>query len=189
VSTYWFEPQVGPVGDLDEAAERLYPVCGDGQLAADDRGGTIVFSREARNATEEILSATDDTERAGLSVTGVMEDLVTVEDIAEKTGRSGQAVGHWSAVNADLAAAPLRWFIADGLRHTTHPNPPRVARSRRSLRARRSLRRFLHDRAGRSYRIWLPMTYAALASGDATVRSSGGRALWDIHLGGLRYVL
>jgi hypothetical protein len=24
-----------------------------------------------------------------------MEDLVTVEDIAAKTGRSGQAVGHW----------------------------------------------------------------------------------------------
>jgi hypothetical protein len=24
-----------------------------------------------------------------------MEDLVIVEDIAEKTGRSGQAVGHW----------------------------------------------------------------------------------------------
>jgi hypothetical protein len=95
VSTYWFELEVGPVGDLDEAAERLYSLCGDGQLAADDRGGTIVFSREARNALEAILSATDDTERAGLSVTRVMEDLVTVEDIAEKTGRSGQAVGHW----------------------------------------------------------------------------------------------
>jgi hypothetical protein len=28
-------------------------------------------------------------------VTGIMEDLVPVEDIAEKTSRSAQAVGHW----------------------------------------------------------------------------------------------
>lgn len=95
MSTYWFELEVGPVSDLDDAAERLYSVCGDGQLAGDERGGTVVFSREAVNATEAILTAIEDSERAGLSVTGIMEDLVTVEDIAEKTSRSAQAVGHW----------------------------------------------------------------------------------------------
>jgi hypothetical protein len=95
MSTYWFELQTGPVGDLEEAAERLYSICGDGQLAGDEQGGTIVFSREALNAIKAILSAIDDSEHAGLSVTGVMEDLVTAEDIAEKTSRSGQAVGHW----------------------------------------------------------------------------------------------
>jgi hypothetical protein len=95
MSTYWFELVVGPVDDLEDAAERLYSVCDDGQIAGNERGGTIAFSREARNAIEAIVSAIDDSERAGLSVTGAMEDLVTVEDIAEKTGRSGQAVGHW----------------------------------------------------------------------------------------------
>jgi hypothetical protein len=96
MSTYWFELEVGPVDDLEGAAERLYSVCGDGQLAGSEQGGTIMFSREARNATEAILSAIDDSERAGLSVAGVMEDLVTIEDIATKTGRSAQAVGHWT---------------------------------------------------------------------------------------------
>jgi hypothetical protein len=95
MSTYWFEFQTGPVADLEEAAERLYSICGDGQLAGDERGGNIIFSRQARNAIEAILSALDDSERAGLPVTGVTEDLVTTEDIAEKTHRSGQAVGHW----------------------------------------------------------------------------------------------
>jgi hypothetical protein len=95
MSTYWFELETGPVQDLEEAAERLYSVCDDGQLAGDERGGTISFSREALNAAKAILSAIDDSERAGLSVTGVTEDLVTVEDIAEKTGRTSQAVGHW----------------------------------------------------------------------------------------------
>ena len=95
MSTYWFELEAGPVGDLEEAAERLYSICGDGQLAADERGGTIVFSREARNAIEAVLSAIDDSERAELTVTGLMADLVTAEDLAEKPGRTGQAVGHW----------------------------------------------------------------------------------------------
>jgi hypothetical protein len=95
MTTYWFELEVGPVGDLEETAERLSAVCGDGQLAGDEHGGTIAFSREARNATDAILSAINDSERAGLSVAGVTEDLVTAEDIAEKTSRSGQAVGHW----------------------------------------------------------------------------------------------
>lgn len=95
MTTYWFEVEVGPVTDLEDAAERLYSVCGDGQLAGTGRRGSVLFSREAPNATSAILSAIDDTERAGLSVTGVSEDLVTAEDIAEKTGRSAQAVGHW----------------------------------------------------------------------------------------------
>lgn len=96
MSIYWFELEIGPVSDLEEAAERLYSRCGDGQLSGDEQGGTVLFSREARNATEAILSAIDDSERSGLSVTGVMEDLVTIDNIAEKTGRSAPAVGHWT---------------------------------------------------------------------------------------------
>ncbi|QKG24280.1 hypothetical protein [Actinomadura verrucosospora] len=96
MSTYWFELEVGPVGDLEDAAERLYTRCGDGQLSGDEQGGTILFSREAPNAIRAILSAIDDSERSGLSVTGVMEDLVTIDDIAEKTSRSAAAVGHWT---------------------------------------------------------------------------------------------
>ena len=95
MSTYWFELHVGPVADLEGAAERLYSICGDGQLAGDEKGGSILFSREAANAVDAILSAVDDAERAGLAVIGVTEDLLTVEEIAEKTHRSTQAVGHW----------------------------------------------------------------------------------------------
>jgi len=95
MTTYWFELEIGPVDDLEDAAERLYSFCGDGQIAGDEHGGTIMFSREALSAMKAILSAIDDSERAGLSVTGVTEDLVTVEDIAEKTARTAQAVGHW----------------------------------------------------------------------------------------------
>src|SRR5450432_1065003 len=95
MSAYWFELEVGPVDDLEEAAERLYTICGDAQLAGDERGGTVVFSREALNASTAILSAIDDSERSGLTVIGVMEDRVTAEDVAEKTNRSAQAVGHW----------------------------------------------------------------------------------------------
>ncbi|WP_433463633.1 hypothetical protein [Spirillospora sp. CA-128828] len=96
MSTYWFELEVGPVSDLEQAAERLYSRCGDGQLSGDEQSGTILFSREAPNAIGAILSAIDDSERSGLAVTGVMEDLVTIDDIAEKTGRSAAAVGHWT---------------------------------------------------------------------------------------------
>jgi hypothetical protein len=100
VITYWFELMVGPVPDLDVAAERLYEAFGDkgadGMLAGDERGGSITFSREAPSAMDAILSALDDAETAGLTVTGVVEDLVTVADIAEKTGKTAQAVGHWT---------------------------------------------------------------------------------------------
>jgi hypothetical protein len=100
VITYWFELIVGPVPDLDAAAERLYQAFGDkgadGMLAGDERGGSIIFSREAASAMDAILSALDDAETAGLTVTGVVEDLVTVADIAEKTGKTAQAVGHWT---------------------------------------------------------------------------------------------
>lgn len=106
MSTYWFELEIGPVSDLEEAAERLYSRCGDGQLSGDEQGGTILFSREARNATDAILSAIDDSEHSGLSVTGIMEDLVTIDDIAEKTGRSAPAVGHWTTGERGPGAFP-----------------------------------------------------------------------------------
>ncbi|QXJ21878.1 hypothetical protein AGRA3207_002784 [Actinomadura graeca] len=106
MSTYWFELETGPVDDLEEAAERLYSQCGDGQLSGDEHGGTVLFSREARNAIEAILSAIDDTERSGLPVIGAMEDLVTVDDIAEKTGRSAPAVGHWTTGERGPGAFP-----------------------------------------------------------------------------------
>lgn len=95
MSTYWFELQVGPVQNLEEAADRLYSRCGDAMLAGDTGGGTVGFSREARSAIEAVLTAITDTEQAGLQVTGVVEDLVTIDDIAERAGRSSQAVSHW----------------------------------------------------------------------------------------------
>ncbi|MGI8336762.1 TIR domain-containing protein [Actinomadura scrupuli] len=94
--TYWFELRLaGPI-DLDAASERLYAICSDGQLAGDEDGGSVMFSREAGSAIEAIISAIDDTEKAQLTVLDVAGDLVTVDEIAEKTNRSVAAVGHWS---------------------------------------------------------------------------------------------
>lgn len=96
MNTYWFELKLqGPI-DLDASSERLYAVCDDGQLAGDERGGSILFSREASSAIDAITSAIDDAEEVGLTVLDVTEDLVSVEEIAEKTERSVAAVGHWT---------------------------------------------------------------------------------------------
>jgi hypothetical protein len=95
MAIYWFELVTGPVPDLEAAAERLYAITDDGQLAGDDHGGSVMFSREASSAIDAILSAIDDAQRAGLDIRAVDSDLVTAEDIAEKTGRSVSAVGHW----------------------------------------------------------------------------------------------
>jgi hypothetical protein len=147
---------------LDEAAERLYSMCGDAQLAGDVHGGTVVFSRESRNAMEAMLSGIDDAERSGLTVLGVTEDLVTIEDIAEKTGRTGQAVGHWvtgqrgpgrfpqavihrgSRIRLYSWAQVSRWLAEAGLGHVDQVAAEAAAAAAQVnavLRARQVLRR------------------------------------------------
>lgn len=77
VQTYWFElPLSGPI-DLEAASERLYALCGDGQLAGDERGGSILFSRKARTADGAVDTAIEDAQAAGLTVRGRPAEVET----------------------------------------------------------------------------------------------------------------
>jgi hypothetical protein len=103
MSVYWFDVNVaGPV--TDEHVEALGDVLTkadgiDATVQADERGGAVMFSRDADDAVQAIISAIRDVEDAGMTVAGVTEDLVTVEDIAERAGVTGASVRYW--VNGD----------------------------------------------------------------------------------------
>jgi hypothetical protein len=99
VQTYWFDVEVaGPV--TDDHIEALGDVltAGDGIDAtpqADDRGGRVMFSRDAEDAVQAIVSAVRDVEAAGIRVTGVVEDRVVVRAIAERARVTEAAVRYW----------------------------------------------------------------------------------------------
>ena len=81
MNTYWFDIEVtGPVTDehIEVLAERLNARGGiDATVQADHRGGTVMFSREADDAIQAVVSAIEDVEAVGMIVTGVTEDRVT----------------------------------------------------------------------------------------------------------------
>ncbi len=99
MNCYWFEVEVaGPVADDD--IERLGDVltAGDGidaSVQAGERGGVVMFSREAEDAIQAVVSAVRDVETAGLKVTGVIEDRVTAAEIAENAKVTQAAVRYW----------------------------------------------------------------------------------------------
>ncbi len=99
MNVYWFDVEVaGPV-TLDDM-EKLFEVlaAGDGIDAtpqADHRGGRVMFSREADDAIQAIVSAVRDVEAAGIKVTGVVEDRVAAASIAEKAKVTTAAVRYW----------------------------------------------------------------------------------------------
>jgi hypothetical protein len=99
VNCYWFEVEVAsPVTDDD--IERLGDVLTagdgiDGSVQADERGGVVMFSREAEDAVQAVVSAVRDVESAGMKVTGVIEDRVTAAEIAENAKVTPAAVRYW----------------------------------------------------------------------------------------------
>jgi hypothetical protein len=99
VHVYWFDLEVaGPV--TDDHIEKLGDVltAGEGIDAtpqADERGGRIMFAREAEDAVQAVTSAVRDVEAAGIRVMGVVEDRVTVPEIAEKARVTDAAVRYW----------------------------------------------------------------------------------------------
>jgi hypothetical protein len=101
VNTYWFDVEVaGPV--TDDAVEKLGDVLTsregiDATVQAGDRGGRIMFSREAEDAVQAVTSAVRDVEAAGINVTGVIEDQVTASEIAERARVTDAAVRYWIA--------------------------------------------------------------------------------------------
>src|ERR1700728_3077658 len=101
VNTYWFDLEVeGPVtedqvealGDILTAAEGI-----DATVQADHRGGKVMFNREAHDAIEAITSAIEHVTAAGMNVTGVAEDLVVTDEIAERAKVTPAAVRYWLA--------------------------------------------------------------------------------------------
>ena len=99
VNTYWFDLEVsGPVtddhvealGDILTAADGI-----DATVQADHRGGKVMFIREAHDAIEAIISAIEQVTAAGMDVTGVTEDLVVTDEIAERAQVTPAAVRYW----------------------------------------------------------------------------------------------
>jgi hypothetical protein len=99
MNTYWFDVEVaGPVtddhiealGDILTAADGI-----DATVQADHRGGTVAFSREADDAMQAIISAVEHTEAVGMHVTGVIEDLVVIDEIAERARVTPASVRYW----------------------------------------------------------------------------------------------
>jgi hypothetical protein len=99
VNCYWFEVDVAaPVteDDIESLGDRLSAADGiDASVQADDRGGTVMFSREAEDAVQAVISAVQDVEAAGMRVTGVADDRVTVTEIAGRARVSAASVRYW----------------------------------------------------------------------------------------------
>jgi hypothetical protein len=99
MNVYWFEVGVaGPVtGDDVEALGGVLSAAGgiDATVQAGERGGIVTFSREADDAVQAIVSAIGDLEAAGMSVTHVTEDLVVIEEIAQRAKVTSAAVRYW----------------------------------------------------------------------------------------------
>jgi hypothetical protein len=97
--TYWFDLEVaGPV--TENHVETLGDVLtsGDGidaSVQAGDRGGVIMFAREAEDAVQAVTSAIRDAEAAGIRVTGVIADQVSVREIAERAKVTETSVRYW----------------------------------------------------------------------------------------------
>jgi hypothetical protein len=84
------------LGNVEAVIDALYEAgWDDAGVSGDHRGGSAEFVREATSAIAAVTSAIEQAERCGLEVTGVTEDLVTLADIAERTGRTLAAVDLW----------------------------------------------------------------------------------------------
>lgn len=99
MDVYWFDIEVlGPVtGDHVEALGDALSEAGgiDVTVQAGEHGGTAMFSREADDAVQAIVSAIDDLEAAGLRVAGVTEDRVVVDEIAQRAKVTTASVRYW----------------------------------------------------------------------------------------------
>jgi len=99
MNVYWFDLEVvGPVTE-DHAgalAEVLTAARGTGAaVQADHRGGRVMFLREADDAVQAVISAIEDTETAGMTVTGVAADQVSVAEIAGRAKVTSASVRYW----------------------------------------------------------------------------------------------
>lgn len=82
----------------DDEIELLYDEgCDDAGPETRNGVGLLHFDREAPELADALISAIQDTERAGLTVTAVQcEDLVSLNDVAARTGRTYESVRMWA---------------------------------------------------------------------------------------------
>lgn len=99
MNTYWFDLEVaGPVQDehIEALADRLSAGDGiDATVQAGENGGSVMFSREADDSLQAIVSAIEDVEAAGMAVTGVQEDLAVIDEIADRAKVTPASVRYW----------------------------------------------------------------------------------------------
>lgn len=99
MNVYWFDVDVaGPV--TEDHAEVLGDVLTsrggiDATVQAGEQGGVVVFSREADDAVQAVVSAIGDVEAAGLTVAGVTEDRVAADEIAARARVTAASVRYW----------------------------------------------------------------------------------------------
>lgn len=119
-----------PAGE--DVLDALYEAGWDDALVSLDphTGGTGIaaFDRDAPSAVHAVASAIQEGGNAGVQVTGVSEDLVTLSEIAERINRNFSTVDHW----------------ANGRRGTGDFPPPKFARPRNSLFSWAEVATWLH---------------------------------------------
>ncbi len=132
MTVYAFELRFSaPAGD--EVIDALYEAGWDDAVVSFDPDiggeGTAIFDREAASAVKAVASAIAQGRGAGIEITGVSEDLVTLKEIAERTGRSFATADHWASGRRGDGGFPK----------------PRVPRARVSLYSWAEVAVWLHE--------------------------------------------
>ncbi|GII22819.1 hypothetical protein [Planosporangium mesophilum] len=113
---------------LDESARAaLVERCPDATIAGGPAGSGVMvdFAREAPTLVDAIVSAVRDLDTVGVPALAVRDDdLVTLATIAERVGRSPEAVRRWAAGSAGPGGFPA---AAEGRRGTAYYRWTRVA--------------------------------------------------------------
>jgi hypothetical protein len=100
METYNFTLIISPPAvDQEAAADKLYGGgCGDAMFSVSGGVYEVQFDREANSIQEAVLTAISDVNQAGIGsqvVRVVPDDLVNANTIAERSGKTRQAVRFW----------------------------------------------------------------------------------------------
>jgi hypothetical protein len=114
--TPWFSLAVDR--PLDESTERvLLERCRDAEVSRPPggRGAMVSFRRSAPTVTDAVVSAVRDLDAIGVQATGARdEDLVTIAEVAERAGRSPEAVRLWAVGRTGAGPFPAPADVRGG---------------------------------------------------------------------------